>query len=67
MNRLRILALGPGCNPEQASMPYATYSHSAAVAQLHDVIFVIGALTEAAVNRANVPFSWRRDAPDASA
>ena len=56
MSRLRILVLGPGCNPEQASMPYVTYSHAAALAQLHDVTLVVGAPTEAAVRRANAPF-----------
>jgi glycosyltransferase involved in cell wall biosynthesis len=56
MSRLRVLVLGPGCNPEQASMPYVTYSHAAALAQLHDVTLVVGAPTEAAVRRADAPF-----------
>jgi glycosyltransferase involved in cell wall biosynthesis len=56
MNRLRILLLAPGCNPEETSMPYVTYSHAAALAQLHDVALVIGSPTEDAVRRANAPF-----------
>ena len=36
MSRLRILVLGPDCNPEQVSIPLVTYSHAAALAQLHD-------------------------------
>jgi hypothetical protein len=46
MSRLRVLVLGPGCNPEQASMPYVTHSHAAALAQLHDVTLVIASPVE---------------------
>jgi hypothetical protein len=56
MSRLRILLLAPGTNPEEVSMPYVTYSHAAALAQLHDVTLVIGAPTEDPVRRANAPF-----------
>jgi glycosyltransferase involved in cell wall biosynthesis len=56
MSRLRILVLGPDCNPEQVSMPYVTYSHAAALAQLHDVTLVVRAPSEAPVRRANGPF-----------
>src|SRR5512132_2725385 len=56
MSRLRILLLAPGCNPEEASMPYVTYSHAAALAQLHDVALVIGSPTEDPVRRAKAPF-----------
>jgi glycosyltransferase involved in cell wall biosynthesis len=56
MSRLRIIVLAPGCNPEEVSMPYVTYSHAAALAQLHDVTLVLGSPTEAAVRRANAPF-----------
>lgn len=56
MSRLRILVLGPGCNPEQVSMPYVTYSHAAALAQLHDVTLVVRARVEAPVRRAGAPF-----------
>src|SRR5438067_11063873 len=56
MNRLRILVLAPGSNPEEVSMPYVTYSHAAAIAQLHDVTLVLGSPTEEAVRRAKAHF-----------
>jgi glycosyltransferase involved in cell wall biosynthesis len=56
MSRLRILLLAPGCNPEQVSMPYVTYCHAAALAQLHDVALVVGSPSEDPVRRANAPF-----------
>src|SRR5438552_12689193 len=56
MSRLRILVLGPGCNPEEVSMPYVTYSHAAALAQLHDVALVVGSPSEDPVRRAKAPF-----------
>lgn len=56
MNRLRILVLAPSCNPSGVSMPYVTYSHAAALGQLHDVTLVIGAPVEDKVRSANGPF-----------
>ena len=56
MSRLRILVLGPDCNPEQVSMPYVTYSHAAALAQLHDVTLVVRSPSEEPVRRAKAPF-----------
>ncbi len=56
MSRLRVLVLGPDCNPEQVSMPYVTYSHAATLAQLHDVTLVVRAPSEAPVRRAKAPF-----------
>jgi len=56
MRRLRILVLGPDCDPEQVSMSYVTYSHSAALAQLHDVTLAVRAPFEEAVRRAKAPF-----------
>jgi len=56
MRRLRILLLASFCDPEGVSMPYVTYSHAAALAQLHDVDLVIGSPGEANVRRANGPF-----------
>jgi glycosyltransferase involved in cell wall biosynthesis len=56
MSRLHILLLAPGCSPEEVSMPYVTYSHAAALAQLHDVTLVLGSPTEEAVRRAKAPF-----------
>jgi glycosyltransferase involved in cell wall biosynthesis len=38
------------------SMPFVTYSHAAAQAQLHDVTLVVGESSEAPVRRANAPF-----------
>jgi glycosyltransferase involved in cell wall biosynthesis len=56
MSRLRILLLAPGASPEEVSMPYVTYSHAAALAQLHDVALVVGSPTEDPVRRAKAPF-----------
>jgi glycosyltransferase involved in cell wall biosynthesis len=56
MNRLRILVLASFCDPDAVSMPYVTYSHAAALAQLHDVTLVVGAPVEDKVRRAKGPF-----------
>jgi glycosyltransferase involved in cell wall biosynthesis len=56
MSRLRILLLASFCDPDAVSMPYVTYSHAAALAQLHDVALVIGSPSEKNVRRANGPF-----------
>jgi glycosyltransferase involved in cell wall biosynthesis len=56
MSRLRILITAPFCDPEGVSMPYVTYSHAAALAQLHEVTLVIGAPVENNVRRAKAPF-----------
>ena len=56
MSRLRILVLAPDSNPEQVSIPYVTYSHAAALAELHDVTLVIRSTVEDPVRRANAPF-----------
>ena len=56
MSRLRILVLGPDCHPTRVSMPYVTYSHAAALAQLHDVTLVAAAHVEEDLRRANAPF-----------
>jgi glycosyltransferase involved in cell wall biosynthesis len=56
MDRLRILILAPFCDPEAVSMPYVTYSHAVALAQLHDVTLVVGAPVEDKVRRAKAPF-----------
>ncbi len=56
MSRLRILLLAPDCNPEGVSIPYVTYSHAAALAQLHDVALVVKSSVEDAVRRAKAPF-----------
>jgi glycosyltransferase involved in cell wall biosynthesis len=56
MSRLHILLLGPDCNPEQVSIPYVTYSHAAALAQLHDVTLVARSPVEGALRRAKALF-----------
>jgi len=56
MSRLRILVLGPGCNPETVSIPYVAYCHAAALAQLHDVTLVARAPDEDALRRARGTF-----------
>jgi len=56
MSRLRILVLGPNCNPEQVSIPFVTYSHAAALARLHDVTLVATSAVEDALHRAKAPF-----------
>lgn len=56
MSRLRVLVLGPDCNPEQISIPFVTYSHAAALAQLHDVTLVARSSVLAALRRAKAPF-----------
>ena len=56
MNRLRILLLAPESNPDGVSIPFVTYSHAAALAQLHDVAIVVGSASEDRVRRAPAPF-----------
>ncbi len=56
MSRLRILVLGPDCNPEGVSIPFVTYSHAAALAQLHDVSLAVRSPVEDQVRRAKAPF-----------
>ena len=56
MSRLRILVLGPYCNPYGVSMPYVTYSHAAALAELHDVTLVVESPSEEKVRRAKGAF-----------
>ena len=56
MSRLRVLVLAPFCDPEDVSMPYVTYSHAAALAQLHDVTLVVGAPVGEKVRRAQAEF-----------
>jgi len=53
---LRILLLGSDCHPVQVSIPYVTYSHAAALAQLHDVTMVTREKNEDAMRRAKAPF-----------
>ena len=56
MSRLRILLLAPDSNPEQVSIPFVTYSHAAALAELHDVTLAIRSTVEDPVRRAKAQF-----------
>src|SRR5437879_3485537 len=56
MSRLNVLVLGSDCHPTRVSIPYVTYSHAAALAQLHDVTLVAGAHVADDLRRANAPF-----------
>jgi len=56
MSRLRVLVLAPSCDPEDISIPYVSYCHAAALAQLHDVTLVVGSPVEDHVRRAKAPF-----------
>jgi len=56
MSRLRILLLAPDCDPERISIPFVSYCHAAALAQLHDVTLVVGSPVEDSVRRAKAPF-----------
>jgi glycosyltransferase involved in cell wall biosynthesis len=56
VSQLRVLVLGPDCNPEQISMPYVTFSHAAALAQLHDVTLAVRTPSEDPVRRARALF-----------
>jgi glycosyltransferase involved in cell wall biosynthesis len=56
MSRLRILVLAPDSSPEHVSIPYVTYSHAAALAQLHDVTLVVQSRVEGPVRRAKAQF-----------
>ena len=67
MSRLRILLLAPDCNPETVSMPYVTYSHAAALAELHDVTLVVGSPSEDRCAPRKGTVSHHRGGPDAIA
>lgn len=56
MSRLRVLLLGPDCDPERVSIPFVTYSHAAALAELHDVTLVARTAAEDALRRAKASF-----------
>jgi glycosyltransferase involved in cell wall biosynthesis len=56
MSRLRVLILGPDCNPENTSVPFVAYSQAAALAQIHDVTLVARSPVEDALRRAKAPF-----------
>src|SRR5262245_9848469 len=55
--RLRILVIGPDCNPESISTSLVGYSHAAALARLHDVTLVVRGDNMEALARARGPFA----------
>ena len=67
MNRLRVLLLAPDCDPEDISIPFVTYCHAAALAQLHDVTLVAGSTVEDARAPRKGAVSRHRGGPDAMA
>jgi len=56
MSRIRILVLGPDCDPERVSIPFVTYCHAAALAEVHDVTLMVRSPVEESVRRAKAPF-----------
>jgi glycosyltransferase involved in cell wall biosynthesis len=56
METMRILLLGPDCDPDAVSIPYVTYSHAAALAKMHKVTLVVRETVEGAVRRAKATF-----------
>ena len=56
MSRLRILLLAPNCDPTTVSIPFVTYSHAAALAELHDVALVVGTPVADRVRAAGAKF-----------
>lgn len=56
MNRLRILILAPGSNPDSISTSLVGYAHSEALARLHAVTLVANGRHEAVLRRKPNPF-----------
>src|SRR5829696_6729363 len=56
MKRLNVLLLGPKCHPTKMSIPFVTYSHAAALAELHDVTMVAGSAVAGDIRQAGAPF-----------
>jgi glycosyltransferase involved in cell wall biosynthesis len=56
MNRMRVLLLAPDANPESISLALEGYSHSEALAQLHDVTLVVHSTNEGPLRRAQAHF-----------
>ena len=67
MSRLRILLLGPDCDPESVSVTFVAYSHAAALAQLHDVTLVVRAPSRGRGAPRKGAVSRDRGGPDANA
>lgn len=56
-SNLRILVIGPDCNPESISTSLVGYSHAAALARLHKVTLVVREDNNEALSRARAPFA----------
>jgi glycosyltransferase involved in cell wall biosynthesis len=56
MQKLRVLALAPDCNPENVTTPQIAYAQAEALGRLHDVTLVVRAANEGAVRRAGGAF-----------
>jgi glycosyltransferase involved in cell wall biosynthesis len=56
MQKLRVLVLAPGCNPESVTTPQIAYAHAEALGRLHAVTLVIRAENQDPVRRAGGPF-----------
>jgi glycosyltransferase involved in cell wall biosynthesis len=56
MSPLRILILAPDCHPTRVSIPFVSFCHAAALAELHDVTLVVRSPVEDDLRRANAPF-----------
>lgn len=56
MGRLHVLILGPDCHPDIVSIPFVTYCHAAALANLNDVTIVARSTVEDALRRSKAPF-----------
>src|SRR5579872_660768 len=56
MNRLNVLVLGSDCHPTRVSIPYVTYSHVAALAQINNVTLAALPHVENDLRRAGAPF-----------
>ena len=51
-----ILILAPDCNPDSICVPFISYSHAEALANLHDVTLVVRSPSEESVRRRQAPF-----------
>src|SRR4051812_19013592 len=56
MSRLSVLLLGPICHPKKMSIPFVTYSHAAALSEMHDVTMVASAAVADDLRSAGAPF-----------
>ncbi len=57
MRRLKLLVLGPDCNPGGISTALVSFSHAAALARHHDVTIAVRSDAEPSVRNAGAPFA----------